>query len=362
MGGGNKSVIPHAIPSLSGCEAWHVVQALNANEPSSGSFVRRFESSVAEATGASFAVAVSSGSAALHLALLLAGVKAGDKVVVPACTFVATANAVIHSGAEPVIIDVEPETWGLDPNKLEDYLRSHTVAAVLPVHLYGHPCQLDAIQGVAARYGAAVVEDAAESLGARYKGLPVGSDLTACQRPLLACLSFNGNKIVTTGGGGMVLTDTLTLADKCRRLATQSREDADALIYGFGFNYRMPNLNAALGLGQMETFSRRLEAKRATHAHYAEHLPMFREQPYCQSAYWLPAVHVGNAEGARAKLAEAGIESRRVWRPLNMQPHLKDCEAFHVEVAERLYEEWLTLPSSVGITEEERCRVIDALR
>ena len=352
-------MIPHAIPSLNGCEAWHVVSALNANEPASGAFIPKFEDSIRALTGATHAIAVSSGTAALHLALVLAGIQRGDKVVVPATTFVATANAVRAAGAEPVILAVEPETWGLDPNKLDDYLKTHTVAGILPVHLYGHPCHLDAISGMAARYGAVVVEDAAECLGATYKGLPVGHPGTACNRPMLACLSFNGNKLVTTGGGGMVLTDDDRLAEQARHLIGQAKLGDD--LYGDGFNYRMPNLNAAVGYGQMQTIQDRLASKRATHGHYARHLPMFTELPWARSSYWLPAVKAGDAEGARAKLAEAGIEARRVWRPLTDHPHLKNCETFHVEFAETLYREWLTLPSTCGISEEERMRVVEAV-
>ena len=356
-------MIPHAVPHITALPEWnggtleamYVTEALANNEPTSGSFIPRFEDAVRSVTGAEHAVALSSGSAALHIALLVAGIQPGDKVIVPATTFVATANAVLQCGAEPVILDVEPDTWGLDVNRLADYLANHPVQGVLPVHLYGHPCRLDAIRGLAQRYGAVVIEDAAEALGATYKGCPIGRDG-------LAVLSFNGNKLVTTGGGGMLLTDDPAHAERARTLSNQEKLDGDALIYGAGFNYRMPNVNAAIGLAQMETLADRLASKRATAEYYQAHLPnVFTEQPWAKSSYWLPAILVDDAEETRERLARAGIEARRVWRPLSQQPHLKDCETVGGEIAADLYARGLTLPCSVGITDDDRARVVAAL-
>ena len=348
-------MIPLAIPSMNGCETWHVLSALNAVELAAGPFVQRFEQVVADFTGARYAVAMSSGTAALHIALLTAGVGANDKVIVPATTFIATANAVRYCGAEPVILDVEPDTWGLAPNILAEYLKDHRVAAILPVHLYGTPCLRDSILGLAGRYGVPVVEDSAEALGARYKGLRLGSEGTHA-------LSFNGNKLITTGGGGMLLTDNARVDEMARYLIGQAKLDDASLTYGSGFNYRMPNLNAALGYGQMESIDQRLEAKRAAHVFYEGALPGVFEPPmWCRSSCWLSAVHVRDAESAVVRLRDVGIDCRMVWRPLNQQPGLKDCAPYETPCAAALYREWLMLPSSVGITPEEQMRVIEAL-
>ena len=343
-------MIPLAIPHLTGREQQYVAEALAANEVAAGGFVERFERAVCDSTGARYAIATSSGTAALHIALLLAGVGPGDRVIVPATTFIATVNAVRYCGARPLIVDVDPETWTIDIDATEDALKVGA-KAMIPVHLYGHPCHMDELRALGVKYHAAVVEDAAEALGALYKGRPIGRDG-------LATLSFNGNKLITTGGGGMLLTDDRKQADKARYLIGQAREDATLLIYGPGFNYRMPNVNAAIGCAQMETIEDRLKSKRETAEHYQSALPMFREQPWARSSYWLSAVKVDDAEATRQRLAALGIETRRVWRPLTRQPGLSGS----APVADGLYAHWLTLPSSVGITAGERERVIEALK
>ena len=352
-------MIPLAIPSLNGREAWYVMEALKAGEIATGAFIERFEQTVCAATGAKHAVAMSSGTAALHIALLLAGVKPDDEVIVPATTFIATARAVQMCGANPVILDVEPETWGLDPALLTNYVDTNRtpVRAVLPVHLYGHPCHLDAIRDAAERYGAGgVVEDAAEALGATSRGLPVGGDG-------LAALSFNGNKLVTTGGGGMLLTPNARQAELARSKIAHDPLDRQDLIYGRGMNYRLSNVSAAIGLAQMETLDERLKSKRETAEHYQRALPnVFTERPWARSSYWLSAVKVDNPAATIGRLAAAGIEARRVWRPLHRQPRLEGYAPAPCPVADDLYAHWITLPASVAITAEERETVIRALR
>src|SRR5206468_2677539 len=239
-----------------------------------GPFVDRFERETAAAVGAAHAVAAVTGTAALHVALLTAGVLPGDEVLVPTLTFIATANAVCYCGAVPVFVDVEASTWGLDPAKVDDFLAKEcdvrggvvvnratgrTVRAVLPVHLYGHPVDLDAFLDVAARWPVALVEDSAESLGARYKSRAVGV------AGLAGCLSFNGNKIVTAGGGGMLLTNDAAVAERARSLTTHARADATEWIHReVGYNYRLTNLQAALGVAQLEQLGAFVEAKRRT--------------------------------------------------------------------------------------------------
>lgn len=352
--GAPLAMIPHAIPSVDDREGRYIADAMRTGDLADGIFISLFENSIRAFTGAQYAVAMSSGTAALHIALVLAGVGPGDRVIVPATTFIATANAVRYCGATPVIVDVDPATWTLDVDRTAEALRA-SVKAVVPVHLYGHPCRLDALRALAYRYGVSIIEDAAEALGALYKGCPVGLDG-------LAILSFNGNKLITTGGGGMLLTDDEEQARRARYLIGQAREDAGSLTYGYGFNYRMPNLNAAVGVAQMETIADRVKAKRATAEDYQSALAgVFKEQPWARSSYWLSAILVDDAEATRQRLAAQGITCRRVWRPLHMQPGSKGCERYGGEVAERLYARGLTLPSSVGITPEERERVICAL-
>jgi perosamine synthetase len=257
-----RRVIPNAVPHLAGNEWKYLKECLDTNWVSSvGPFVSRFELEVSAYVGVDHAVATVNGTAALHVALLAAGVRLGDEVLVPALTFIATANAVTYCGAHPVFLDSEALSWGLDADKLADFLSrecaiedgqvvnrasGRIVRAVLPVHLYGHPVDLDAVLEVTRRYPLAVVEDAAEALGARYKGIAVGC------HGLVSCLSFNGNKIITTGGGGMVLTRYPEVAARVRRLTTQARTDALEYIHEeTGYNYRLTNLQAALGVAQL---------------------------------------------------------------------------------------------------------------
>jgi perosamine synthetase len=378
-----KRVIPNAVPHLAGNEWKYIKECLDTNWVSSvGPFVDRFEREVAAHVGVPHAVATVNGTAALHVALLAAGVRPGDEVLVPALTFIATANAVTYCGAQPVFLDSEEVSWGVDAGKMADFLARECaikdgqvvnrgtgsiVRAVLPVHLYGHPFDIDAVLEVAGRYPLAVVEDAAEALGARYKGRAVGCD------GLVSCLSFNGNKIITTGGGGMALTRDEKMAARLLRLTTQARTDAIEYIHEErGYNYRLPNLQAALGVAQLEQLAGFVEAKRATAAHYGDLLAgvpgvaVFIEAPWARSTYWMTSVLLGgrrswDVRGLLRRLNAAGIGARPLWRPLNSQPVFKAAQAYQVEVAARLYERGLSLPCSVGITAEERESVVEAL-
>ena len=378
-----SSPIPNAVPFLGGNEWRYVRECLDTNWVSSvGPFVDRFEREVAAYVGAGHAVATVNGTAALHIALLLAGVRPDDEVLVPALTFIATANAVSYCGAVPVFMDSEPRSWTLDVEKVADFLRrecavrgghvvnrttGRTVRAILPVHLYGHPADLDALLELRATYPFALVEDAAEALGARYKGRRVG----ACGR--LGCLSFNGNKIITTGGGGMVLTDDAALADRARALTTHARRAGGEWVHDeIGFNYRLTNLQAALGVAQLEQLDRFVEDKRATARWYAARLAEIPgtephgEQPWAVSSFWMSSALLDPARFGdppsviRAATAE-GIQIRPLWYPLHRQPVFVGRQAYRVEVADRLHACGVSLPCSVGITEEERARVISCL-
>jgi len=372
--------IPNAVPCLRGNEWTYLKECLDTNWVSSaGPFVDRFEREVAERVGVPHAVAVVNGSAALHIALLAAGVGAGDAVLVPSLTFIATVNAIAHCGAAPIFMDVEAVAWGMDPDKTAEFLArectpgaagvvhratGRVVRAMLPVHLYGHPCDLDPLLAVARQHGLAVVEDAAEALGARYRGRAVGGD------GLAACLSFNGNKIVTAGGGGMVLTRDAALAARVRGLTTQARADAVDFVHAeIAYNYRLTNLQAALGVAQLEQLDAFVGAKRETARHYTEALGRldgvapFTEASWAFSTYWMSSVLLdpaawGDRRALIARGQAAGIELRPLWYPTHRQPAFRGCPDYRVEVADRLHARGVSLPCSSGISADERERVI----
>lgn len=378
-----RRAIPNAVPHLAGNEWKYVKECLDTNWVSSaGPFVDRFERDMAQYLGLPHAVATVNGTAALHVALLAAGVTAGDEVLLPAFTFVATANAVAYCGAHPVFLDSEEASWGLDPVRLAEFLEGEcevrsghlvnrrtgrVVRALIPVHLYGHPCDLDPMLALAQRYPLAVVEDSAEALGARYRGRAVGAD------GLAGCLSFNGNKIITTGAGGMVLTREHPMAARVRQLTTQARGDAIEFVHDeIGFNYRLSNLHAALGVAQLEQLDGFVEDKRRTAAFYQQAFGRvdgvcpFVEAPWARSTYWMASVLLdeGRCPDVAALIRDlnaAGIQARPLWRPLHLQPAFRSAQVVAVSVAERLYARGLSLPCSVGITPEERQDVVDAV-
>ena len=374
--------IPNAVPHLGGNEWAYLKECLDTNWVSSaGPFVDRFEREAAQRMGARHGVATVTGTAALHVALLLAGVRPGDLVIVPTLTFIATANAVRYCGADPVFIDSDPATWCLDPGRTETFLSrecdvheghvrdratGRRVAAVVPVHLYGHPADLDAFVDVCRHWPLALVEDATEALGALYKGRCLGV------RGVASTLSFNGNKIVTAGGGGMILTDDAALAERARYLTTQARDPGLEWIHReVGFNYRLTNLNAAVGVAQLEQLDAFVDAKRATADAYAKALPAlgvtpFHEAAWARSTYWMSSAlfddRWGDVRALVARANEGGIGLRPLWRPLHQQPAFAGCRADRIDVADRLYARGASLPCSVGITSEERDAVLAALR
>jgi perosamine synthetase len=375
--------IPNAVPYLGGHEWQYVKECLDTNWVSSvGPFVERFERDIASAVGARHAVATVTGTAALHVALLVAGVEPGDEVLVPALTFIATANAVRYCGAVPVFMDSEPRTWGVDPDKVGDFLARECVArdgalvnrasgrrvrALLPVHLYGHPADLDPLLALAERHRLVVVEDAAEALGARYRDRRVGC------LGLVGCLSFNGNKVITSGGGGMVLTNDDRLAQRARLLTTQGRAGGPEWLHEeIGFNYRLTNLQAALGVAQLEQLEAFVDAKRKTAAAYAAALgalggvEVAGEAPWAFSTFWMSSVlldpeRYGDVRGLIAAAAREGIQLRPLWYPLHRQPVFAGTQAYRIEVADGLHARGVSLPCSVGITPAEIGRVVDFL-
>ena len=376
--------IPLCVPEIRGHEWVYVKECLDTNWVSSvGPFVDRFERMTAEIVGTRHAVATVNGTAALHIALLVAGVQPDDEVLVSTLTFIAPANAIRYVGAWPVFMDAEPAYWQMDPQKTVDFLTrechwrdgalwnratGRRVRAILPVHILGHPCDLDPVLDVARRYELPVIEDATEGLGARYKGRPVGS------LGDIAALSFNGNKIITTGGGGMIVTDREDWARRARYLTTQAKDDPLEYVHNeIGYNYRLTNVLAAIGVAQMEQLDDCIASKRRTARIYSERLADVpgitppRQADWAFSTFWLYTMLVDEARygiGSRVllrRLQEAGIQSRPLWHPIHSLPPYRDCQAYRIEVADRLYAQALSLPCSVGISDEQLDRVIERI-
>lgn len=377
--------VPLCIPHLGGNEAEYLQECVSTNFVSTvGPFVTRFEKALAAATGRDFAVATSSGTTALHLALLGAGVGPDDEVAVSALTFIAPANAVRYTGAWPVFVDAEPRYWEMDVNKLADFLErgcvarngelrnkatGRRVAAILPVDILGHPVDLAPILELAERYSLKVVEDATESLGAGYRGRPVGS-MTE-----VACLSFNGNKLITSGGGGALVTDSPDLAKRARHLSTQAKSDELEFVHDeVGYNYRLTNIQAAVGLAQVERLEEHIARKLEIARTYADALaeipgttPM-PAAPWAEPVHWLYTMLVDErlyGESSRSlirRLRDCRIDSRPLWQPLHLSPAHAGSYATDCTVAERLNRDAVSLPSSVGLDARQQTRVIDVLR
>ena len=361
----NAARIPLAIPDLGAAEAAALAHCVTDNWVSSaGPDVGQFEARMADLTGRAYGVATVNGTAALYLALRLAGVGAGDKVLVPDFTFAATANAVLHAGATPVFVDVTEESWTIDPALLADAIAKERPKAVIPVHVLGHPADMDAVMPICREAGVAVVEDAAGAIGARCRGRPVGSHGDA------AIFSFNGNKTVTAGGGGMIVLDDAEQARRVRATSAQAREGGAYRYLEAGFNFRLPNVNAALGLAQLGRLDAMLAAKRAIAARYDEALagrddlvPMPR-CAWAESGCWLYSVRCASRADAAAlvrHLDSANIEARVFWEALSDQAPYADAPRVLTGVAARLSGTVVSLPCSSHLGEAEQGRVIEAL-
>ncbi len=373
--------IPLSIPELGPEERARVLAALDSGWVSTGGpLVGELERGIAQLLNVPHAVAVASGTAAIHLGLVLAGVRSGDAVIVPPLTFIGTSNPILYCGGVPILVDVRESDGTLDPDALAAYLRDGTtradgvlrdrttgapLRAILPVHLYGAPADLTRISALAADAGLAVVEDAAESLGSLLDGRACGSF------GVVGCLSFNGNKIITTGGGGMIVTSDERLARRGRHLSTQARIDPIEYRHDdVGYNYRLTNIQAALGLGQLDTFPHRLERKRAMAARYRKRLtgmPLRFLEPSAgsRSNYWLTAIVLEDPtlrQPLLAALDGAGIESRSFFVPLQHQaPYSGMARWGSLARSDALYARGLNLPSSVGSIDEDIDRVCDVV-
>jgi perosamine synthetase len=363
-----KPFIPVAAPVLAGREKEYVADCMESGWiSSSGKYVELFEAAFAEFCGVGHAITCCNGTAALHLALVALGVGQGDEVIVPTLTFVATANAVTYCGARPVFVDSEPETWNLDPAQVEAKITART-KGIIAVHLYGHPAEMDALRRIARRHGLFLLEDAAEAHGALYKGRRAGALAD------VAAFSFYGNKIIATGEGGMVVTNDDALAARVRLLRGQGM-DAE-LRYWFpviGYNYRMMNIPAAIGLAQLEQAEWHMRRRREVATAYLKLLgdvPGLRpqgESELVQHAYWMFTVILDEMRAGRdevmKQLGERGIETRPVFYPLHILPPYREAaRGGEFPVAERLAGRGISLPTWAGLNRENIDYICGSLR
>jgi pyridoxal phosphate-dependent aminotransferase EpsN len=357
-------------PHLTGREAELVSEAIASNWIAPlGPQVDAFEAELARVLGVEHAVALSSGTAALHLALVVLGIGAGDEVVCSDFTFAASANPIVYTGATPVFVDCD-ETWTVDPGLLDRALAERraagaSVRAVIAVDLYGQCCDYDALEEVCTRHDAVLIQDSTESLGATYRGAPAGG------QGALAAFSFNGNKIITTSGGGMLVSRNRDWVEHARKLSTQAREPAPHYEHvEIGFNYRMSNLLAALGRGQLETLGERVAARRRLRDRYRElldgvaGLSFMPEAAYGTTNAWLtcvvldPEVFGADRETVRLALEAEDIEARPLWKPMHLQPIFAENVSYGGDVSARLFERGLCLPSGSSLTDDDQDRVV----
>ena len=360
--------VPVAEPALVGREKEYVLDCLESTWISStGQYIERFEAGFANFCEARHAISCCNGTAALHLVLLGLGVGPGDEVIVPALTYVASANAVRYCGAEPVLVDSEDDSWNIDPGLIDDAVTPRT-KAIMAVHLYGHPAQMDAMREVAVRIGLFVIEDAAEAHGARYRGRPVGSIGD------VAMFSFYGNKILTTGEGGMVVTDDDEVAARVRQLRGQGQHPERRYWFPVvGFNYRLTNVAAAIGLAQLERAEWHIARRREIAGWYREELEghpeitVSPELPWAENAYWMTSVLLGDGvargrDDVAVALAEQGIDTRPFFYPVHTLPPYRERNRDRsFPVAERLAARGLNLPSSALLTRDDVSYVSDVL-
>jgi dTDP-4-amino-4,6-dideoxygalactose transaminase len=348
-------------PHLSGRELELLEDAIDSNWIAPlGPHVDAFEAELAAVAGAPHAVALSSGTAALHLALVVLGIGPGDEVVCSSLTFSASANPIRYVGASPVFVDCD-ETWTLDPKQLARALAERPqIKAVVAVDLYGQCCDYDPIRELCREHGVALVQDAAESLGATYREEPAGAQGD------LAAFSFNGNKVITTSGGGMLVSRNKDWVEHARKLSTQARDPAPHYEHTeIGFNYRLSNLLAAVGRAQLSVLPERIEARRRINARYRELLPdveFMPEAEYGRGNCWLTCIQVEDPEVIRVALEAEDIEARPIWKPMHLQPVYCDAPMYGGDVSARLFAQGLCLPSGSALSEADQDRVVQIVR
>lgn len=366
-------------PNIAGNEWKYVKDCLDTGWVSSvGSYVTQFENMVAEYAGCKYGVATSNGTSALHIALMLAGVEKNDLVITPNVTFIATVNSIRYVGADPVLVDIDPNTWQMDLDLLEKWLGAETkrekdrlvhkksgrtVRAILPVHVLGNMCDVDRLIAIAHEYNLAVVEDSTEALGSYYKEKHSGSF------GLMGCFSFNGNKIITTGGGGVIVTNNEALAKKAKHLTTQAKSDAFEYVHDeIGYNYRLVNVLAAMGVAQMELLPSFIKRKKEIDAYYRSRLTgigdiSFQEvKPEVNANCWLFTFRTSKQKELLTILNEAKMQSRPFWVPMNqLTMFANDIYVSENGQSARIYQECLSIPCSTYITDADLQAVADKI-
>ena len=385
----SNSFIPLSVPVIQGNEWAYVKECLDTGWVSSaGKFVDRFEQETSQFTGAKYAVACATGTAALHVALRIAGVTAGDEVIVPTVTFIASINSVRYVDAHPVFMDCD-EHYNLDTEKTRDFILQETVfkdghtynrqtnrriAAVMPVHVFGNAVWLDELLPLCRERNIKVIEDAAESIGTKYttgqfKGRHTGTVGD------IGCLSFNGNKIITTGGGGMILTDRREYADRAKYLTTQAKDDEVRFVHNdVGYNYRLTNVQAAIGVAQLEQLPKYLDLKRKNYSAYKGEvdaipgLDLAEGPDYAANNHWMYALQIDRAqygldrEQLMARMGQSQIQTRPLWQLNHRQRPYTNCQHYQIDRANHLLDVTLNLPCSVDLTPAQIERVIEVLR
>ena len=376
----NEKFIPLSVPNIAGNEWKYVKECLDTGWISSvGAYVTQFEQMVASFAGARYGVAAVNGTAALHIALLLSGVRQNDYVILPNLTFVASANSIRYLGADPILVDADPDYWQMDLDLLEQFLQNETaekngalyykkdgrrIGAIMPVHILGNMGDMDRFQSIVKKYPLPVVEDATEALGTTYRGKSAGTFSP------LACFSFNGNKIISTGGGGVIVTDNEELAKHAKHLTTTAKASADEYYHDeVGYNYRLVNVLAAIGVGQMELLPSFIKRKRECVAFYKKELEgvadirFQKELSEVVTNGWLFTIQTDKQQQLLDHLNANKILSRRFWMPMNKLPMYKDCVYVQQkDNADYIYNTCLSIPCSTNITDEDLSIVVKEIK
>lgn len=367
----NQQMIPLSVPNIAGNEWKYVKDCLDTGWISSvGAYVTQFEQMVAQFAGAKYGVATVNGTAALHISLILSGVRPDDYVILPNLTFVASANSIKYLGADPILIDADPDYWQMDLDLLEEFLENETdekngeliyiqdgrrIAAIMPVHILGNMCDMDRFASIIKKYPLPVVEDATEALGTRYQGKHAGTFSP------LGCFSFNGNKIISTGGGGVIVTDDEALAKKAKHITNTAKASVDEYYHDeVGYNYRLVNILAAVGVAQMELLPSFIKRKKEAVAFYKKELTgvadirFQKESPDVETNGWLFTIQTSHQQKLLDHLNANKILSRRFWMPMNKLPMYRDCPYIQKkDSADLIYNTCLSIPCSTSITDEQ---------
>lgn len=373
-----SEIIPLSVPSIQGNEWKYIKECLDTEWVSSaGKYVDLFEDKISEYTGAKYAIACVNGTAALHISLILAGVKPGDEVIVPTLTFISPINVVRYCNANPIFMDAD-EFYNIDAEKTIDFINKETIfkdgntynkhtqrciRAIIPVHIFGNAVYMDDLYEICRQRNIKIIEDATESLGTKYKKGKFAGKHTGTIGEL-GCLSFNGNKIITTGGGGMILTDDPTLAEKAKYLTTQAKNDKVRYVHNeIGYNFRLTNVQAAMGVAQLEQLPKFIAIKKKTYQAYKKRineipgLKVADVPDYADNNHWMVSIQIDKdkygkgQEELMANLLQNNIESRPVWQLNHLQKPYKNCQSYKIENAIQLWEKTLNIPCSVGLKE-----------